>query len=62
MVTAQCSVNMFWVVRWSGKLGWFGAVYLVDCLDGQCGHVGQVVGMRCLKIFNKISISDIFKS
>ena len=38
-------VSIFWMVRWSGKLGWLGAVYLVDWLDGQCGQVGQVVGM-----------------
>ena len=27
------------------KLRLVGAVYLVDWLDGQCGQVGQVVGM-----------------
>ena len=28
-----------------GKVRLVGAVYLVDRLDGQCGQVGQVVGM-----------------
>ena len=28
-----------------GKVRLVGAVYLVDWLDGQCGQVGQVVGM-----------------
>ena len=28
-----------------GKVRLLGAVYLVDWLDGQCGQVGQVVGM-----------------
>ena len=38
------------VGHWSVYFGWpkvrfVGAVYLVDWLDGQCGQVGQVVGM-----------------
>ena len=28
-----------------GKVRLIGAVYLLDWLDGQCGQVGQVVGM-----------------
>ena len=27
------------------KVRLVGAVYLVDCLEGQCGQVGQVVGI-----------------
>ena len=37
-------VSIFWMVRWSGKLGWLGQ-FLVDWLNGRCVKVGQVVGM-----------------
>ena len=37
------------------KVRLVGAVYLVDCLDGQCGQVGQVVGMLQSSIQDDIS-------
>ena len=35
-------VSMFWVVRWSGMLGWLGQF---DWLDGKCGQGCHMVGM-----------------
>ena len=43
----HCSVSIFWVVRWSGKLGWLGQLiwFFGWVVTGQCGQVGQLVGM-----------------
>ena len=38
-------VSIFLDGKVVGKVRLVGAVYLVDWLDGQCGQVGQVVGM-----------------
>ena len=50
----HCSVSMFWVVRWSGKLGWLGQFI---CLIGWMVNVVKLV--KWLGCWNQVVYASV---